>query len=83
MSMPPTKAKHDEHVAKDGGFSAQYYQVKLFDYSTKPPTRVGNAELEFCAVCGLVVVARCEHTKCTWNRSKTELRCDACNADCT
>lgn len=88
MSMPPTKKQHDEHSARNGGFSAHFYTVDLMravnpaDMKSEM-VKVGEAEVEFCCGCGYHVSTRCSHTMNEWEKKNTVLRCVACSADVT
>jgi len=65
--------EHDEHVQRDGGFSADYLTVTSY---------LGTVEVESCDQCPLVAV-RCTHERNTWNADEAQLTCDLCGVDGT
>lgn len=65
--------EHDEHVDRDGGFSADCLTVTSY---------LGTIEIESCDRCPHLWV-RCVHQHNTWNSAGTQLTCDLCGVDGT
>jgi hypothetical protein len=65
--------EHDEHIARSGGFSADYVTATSW---------LGTIEIESCDSCPLLWV-RCIHEHNTWNTDGSQLTCDLCGVDGT
>lgn len=65
--------EHDEHVARTGGFSADYVTAT---------SSLGTIQIETCDRCP-ILWARCIHERNTWNAARTQLTCDLCGVDGT